>query len=599
MGPQRLIFFCVLFYVRVIGSDRDDDEEEEYLILPFITLYKEPRTLHIVEDEFVLVQTIDMGVIVTHMKEVTDNFHHVREVYGSFNDTVKERYTHLEDKLEAQVEHSAHGIEAQLSLLPHEPKCLKREKRSIQMDSQPVVKTGLFPQLGTLFNWFTGNLGPDAADVVNLNYNNIKRLTQISVGYAQMFNASLAVEHKHRDQIKSLKLQVDQLKTEMSTKYGVMEREVAYQSFLQDLMIIIMDMGNTVADIFDHLDAVERNQLGPLSRDRMFLGAITDLMSLGAAKRKKDLLYLMRISAKVEVTACASIVQISYKFPVLQNTDYSPWRSVSIPKKIRGKSLELTHLPFLITWREQVFEFTETEYRDCTIKNKHMFCRTPAKVQELLDNCIYGLVEDLPWSTLNKTCDVTMVDNPKSLVQFTHSHVIFSNLKKDLLTILCPELHPNRGAKPLFLEGSGVLTVPVGCRIKFRGSKTFTMGHMGHKRQIDFKIEDDVWHLNMSHVAPFLKVNNVDDNSPLWEEDLEEEEVIERGLQNTWNILDSMEMAPRDTTITLVVVVGWLFVITVLLSIALVCACNPMYARKFICCGCCRHPETVSVKAPV
>ena len=125
------------------------------------------------------------------------------------------------------------------------------------------------------------------------------------------------------------------------------------------------------------------------------------------------------------------------------------------------------------------------------------------------------------------------------------------------------------------------------------------MGHMGHKRQIDFKIEDDVWHMNMSHVAPFLKVNNMEDNSPLWAEDLEEEEVIERGLENTWNILDSMEMSPRETTITLVVLVGWLLVITVLLCIALACACNPMYARKFICCGCCRHPETVSVKAPV
>ena len=151
----------------------------------------------------------------------------------------------------------------------------------------------------------------------------------------------------------------------------------------------------------------------------------------------------------------------------------------------------------------------------------------------------------------------------------------------------------------MFLEGSGVLTVPEGCKVKFRGSKTFTMGHLGHKSTVEFKIEDSIWKMNMSHVAPFLKVNNVGDNSPLWDDSREEEEVIEKGLEQTWNTLQRMEFSPNTTTITLVVVVGWTMVLTVLLVIALVCACNPLYARKFICCGCCRQPETVSVKAPV
>ena len=51
------------------------------MLLLFLTLYKEPRTLHIVEDEFVLVQTIDLGAIVTHIREVTNNFHNVREIF--------------------------------------------------------------------------------------------------------------------------------------------------------------------------------------------------------------------------------------------------------------------------------------------------------------------------------------------------------------------------------------------------------------------------------------------------------------------------------------------------------------------------------------
>ena len=96
-------------------------------------------------------------------------------------------------------------------------------------------------------------------------------------------------------------------------------------------------------------------------------------MNLGTAERKKDLLYLMRISAKVDVKACASVIQITYRLPVLQNNDYTPWRAILVPKNVKGKALVLTHMPFLITWREQVYEFSETEYRDCTLRTNICF----------------------------------------------------------------------------------------------------------------------------------------------------------------------------------------------------------------------------------
>ena len=65
------------------------------------------------------------------------------------------------------------------------------------------------------------------------------------------------------------------------------------------------------------------------------------------------------------------------------------------------------------------------------------------------------------------SCELTVVENPKSHIEFTWSHVIYSNMNKDLITMLCPDLHPNKGAKPMFLDGSGLVMIPVECKVKF------------------------------------------------------------------------------------------------------------------------------------
>ena len=75
--------------------------------------------------------------------------------------------------------------------------------------------------------------------------------------------------------------------------------------------------------------------------------------------------------------------------------------------------------------------------------------------------------------------------------------------------MICPRLHPNAGAKPMFLEGSGVMTIPVGCKVNLGDSQTFTMGHMGRSASVGYSMNDKVWKLNMTRYIPLLKVNNV------------------------------------------------------------------------------------------
>ena len=320
-------------------------------------------------------------------------------------------------------------------------------------------------------------------------------------------------------------------------------------------------------------------------------------MEVGSKGTKTNILYLMKLGAQVEVEACGPKVQIVYKFPVLKSPNFIPWRTVSVPKEIKMKYFELSSIPYMVTWHTKVFSWTESEYRDCIVKNNHMFCKVPNMVQEPIDSCIFGLLRKLPWETLADKCELALIQNPKGRVEFTESHVIYINLKKDLLTLICPDVHPSAGTKPFFLEGSGVITVPAGCKVKFGESKTFTMGHRRSAR-IGFKMNDKVWKLNMTRYIPSLKVKNVDNLTSLWDDSAEEKRVIEEGLQDTYDVLNYMQFSHEGVTYTLWAIIGYSVLVTVLLMVTLAFACNPRFALSFICCGCCRKPKVESIPVP-
>ena len=320
--------------------------EREIKVLPFVTLYKEPKTLHIIKDYFRLAQNIDLGNIVRHMQNVTHGFTEVSGKYKGLSDTPIGDHEELEHKLQLLLEHTAETLHAALVLLPQGHQCLERKKRSIAVDSEPVVQKGLFPSVGNLFGWLTGTLSAKAGSVINENYNNIKRLTKMSVNFAQMFNATLSIERKHKQQLLNLKKQIMVMNTVLTDKISIFERKLAYQGFLQDLMLIVLDLRHTVDKIFSHVDAAEKNQLGALARDTEFLRAVAKLMK---DDNTPSSLYLMKLGAKVKVEACGLHIQIFYKFPVLVTGNFEPWRIVSIPKEIKNKFFELSNIPFLVT----------------------------------------------------------------------------------------------------------------------------------------------------------------------------------------------------------------------------------------------------------
>ena len=115
-----------------------------------------------------------------------------------------------------------------------------------------------------------------------------------------------------------------------------LERKANYNTFLQNLVMIALDLQRTIDSIFEHTDRAETNQMGSFSRDPIFLSTIQNLLDY-KVKKKKNSLYLMKLASKIEVEACHWAILITYKFPVLESTDYDPKRVLSMPKEIKGK----------------------------------------------------------------------------------------------------------------------------------------------------------------------------------------------------------------------------------------------------------------------
>ena len=288
------------------------------------------------------------------------------------------------------------NIQGGLQMLPQDSRCTGiRKKRSIDLEEGPVDTWSAFPIVGWLNHKLTGVLDSEAGDIINLNYQNIEILSKSSVKFAKMINATLQIEKKQRQHIEYVQDQVLQLKSDFKKKIGTLEREVLYLRFLENVVVIVEDMYEHVDTIFDQTDKVEQNLMGPFVRDPSFLKTVNTLMNADGINAKDSIMYLMKIGSKTEVMACNHVITITYRFPILKKADYTPWRVLSVPKQIKDKYFELSDVPYIVMWGEEIYTFTQSEYEKCDIYNRHIFCETPYEPEQFSKNCIYGLQTDV------------------------------------------------------------------------------------------------------------------------------------------------------------------------------------------------------------
>ena len=198
---------------------------ENVIPLPFVTLHSERRELHIIKDYFRLVQHVNLAPLANHIVSITQGYQKVQGCFRNQNESFFALDTNLEGKITSLLNNLAQTLQAGTMLLPHQQACLrKRRKRSYQLDEDPVNTLALFPSVGKVFSWITGSLSADAGKYINLNYNNVKRLTKMSVKFAQMFNSTLNIERKHEKQMLSLKAEIEITSEKLSTDINKLEK---------------------------------------------------------------------------------------------------------------------------------------------------------------------------------------------------------------------------------------------------------------------------------------------------------------------------------------------------------------------------------------
>ena len=588
---------CILGIPTNLFSAYNNNFEEHVQNLPFLSLYESPKKLHLIKDYFTLVQHIDMKSIIEHINSIAKGFKTVKNKFLAFNDTHPHFQADLEEKLILSLEQVAEIIETGIEFLPQARNCPARGKRDVEqmsgkrikrfldMDTAdgPVNTRALFPSVGRLFSWITGSLDVDAGTIINQNFDNIKKLTKVSRRFAEMFNATLNIQRKQEKQIRLIKQEFVQTEAKLGEEIGTINRISVYQSFLESTILVVLDIKHTVDYIFQQTDAIENNKIGPLARDKSFIKNIIKLMDYDH-RHKINSLHLMKISAKTDLEICHWAITVVYKFPILKQTDFRPYKTISIPKIIKGKYFELVDLPHLITWSSSVYLFTKKEYEECDHHTLHMFCRTPTQVQSLLNNCIYGLMSKLDWKKLVHSCPVRQVKNPNDLIFFTETHLFFF-LKNDLYSsIICP----NYG-KTLLLRGSGSVRIPTGCKMRYGNKETHTMGHITRSADITLDIDSRVWSTNISHIASMLKIENVKNASTLWEDETDDEQEIENGIMETIGLLDKIKLNPEVTTVTLWSLMLFSGITSFLLIMLLMFVCVPgslmSYKRRCCCCN--------------
>ena len=560
---------------------------ENVIPLPFVTLHSERRELHIIKDYFRLVQHVNLAPLANHIVSIKQGYQRVQGCFRNQNESFFALDTNLEGKITFLLNNLAQTLQAGTMLLPHQQACLrKRRKRSYQLDEDPVNTLALFPSVGKVFSWITGSLSADAGKYINLNYNNVKRLTKMSVKFAQMFNSTLNIERKHEKQMLSLKAEIENTSEKLSTDINKLEKTLTYQNFLQNMIVIIEDLQRTLDLIFEHTDAIELNKMGPLSRDPVFLKAIGTLISDGV-KSKKNNLYLMKIASKIDIEVCHLSIIIAYKFPILKHETFVPRRTISVPKLIKDKYFSLAKdiVPFMITWSSEVYMFSKEEYDRCQSFNRQLICQKPKTVIPLMENCIFSLMNKVPVKALAKICPLDYIQSPSTFVTITESHVVYSIIGDRIyITIICNDI-----SKVMPLEGSGIIEIPSGCRVDVNGKTTYRLGHLARSADVSVNMDDSVWRLNFTEFLPLLKVNNVANVSELWQLDIDDERVIEEGIMSTINLMQYIKFSPSGITYTLWSLIAYTVVTTILVILALYLVCvpgAPLYC-KTKCCGCC------------
>ena len=576
----------------MVAFDPKNSEREEVIPLPFITLYDDAKTMHIITDYFRLVQVIDLVPLSNHLKQISQAFEVAKRKLINHNGTSASKG--LEQKLELKLLELADELQLGLAFLPQARTCNLRHKRNVDEDEDVVNTQSLFPSVGRIFGFLTGTLSVDAGKYINNNRKNIIKLTKVSKNFTHLFNATLNIERKHQYQINSIKEHLNEMGNQIQAEINMQSQSLGYQSFLEELIFVTLDLQVTVEKIFTMTDVAETNRIGPLSRDLSFVKGIASLFRTDIAN-KKNLLYLLKIGSSISVESCHSVIKIIYKFPILRYDDLRVYKTVKMPHEVNGKYFTLNFIPHALAFGEQVYMFTKGDYDSCREYDKHTFCHQPSVVQELPENCIFMIYKNFPWEVILNKCQMTLLENPVDFIEFTKAHLIFFQSQLKVAEAVCPK-DEEYEMTPLNMKGAGVYTIPTGCKVTLDNHQSYTFGKIDRSVILNFTLQEESFKVNLTQYVKSFKIVNKK-WSDLWQDDTsDEEQTLAGDLGEAVEVLESITFTPRVVTFSLWTLLGYAVLSTIFIMCILYMICIPggiARMHRCFCCGwcCCKHQK--------
>ena len=355
------------------------------------------------------------------------------------------------------IENAATDLLNALEALPHSEEChlFVREKRDINV----VSEQGIFPAVGRCMAWLTGTMTSDAAHYINLNYNNIEKITKSQRKMLKIVNHTSILTYENKVKIDRIKIKINKLEVEM-------RKETDREQLIDKLILTLQDLALSVAEVNTRIqEFISFFQYAAYHKidQSLFIGPLWPQVveALDPTTRNiHNLKHFVMKGSTIKIEGCITHVKISLAIPTVRPKKIMLYKVHRIPSYRVNHYQFLAHYPQYIAWNElNVLEYNDNEVNSCKQLEFYKICKQPKVIEKLKANCLYSLIKDL---------------TPKCSYRSSQNESLFLSFDSEYLTYYVPQYvrkvanlkcETDDMSKTQILQAGGTIFVPPGCII--------------------------------------------------------------------------------------------------------------------------------------
>ena len=338
--------------------------------------------------------------------------------------------------------------------LEHHPACANqhRDKRDLSPDQ------GLLPGLGRALSWLTGTLSAEAADYINANTHNLKRIQKSELHVIKVLNHTNLVARANAARLQMLQKKLSEVTYKLQDSLSAVQQAQVISAYYLTFTLITEEFTRQVHELTLTWHHASEGKLSSTSLKGPFYDLI--LSSLDpATKNIRNLKHLIKKLTSVSIDACHRNIYVRAVIPLIEPSELPFYRVLPTPIPHNNSYDLLANLPHAVSWsNDLVYEFTTKEFEGIVTTRSLAFSKPPNLVVPLKDSCIFSLINNLfHQCTLTHTPEV-----PTQLALYSQFLYFSYPSSKEIAIFQCP----NEAPAPRELSGTNVALVNQGCTVK-------------------------------------------------------------------------------------------------------------------------------------